>query len=220
MGYSKRDLKEYTMNSTLNTNRIALALLVWLFTLTGFYTIKAAPLAVSMQFTAIVTEVQDENNLLLGGIQQGASLTGTLTIPLDTTNSATVAGSGIYIFNSAASFTVSSGSLTFQTNPSNVQCRMEILKAATDITGIPYDSFMVRSDSNLPLKSSLTVDQICWQLTDPTSTAISGPQLPSLPLTLSNWQSVYGLMISGENRANPNQKYFVRGKVLTLLLVP
>jgi hypothetical protein len=179
---------------------------------------KASPLQVSMLMSGTVSEIQDENGLLSGGIQVGDSISGTLTIPVGAQNTAAIAGMGIFPFTSGAAIAIQANNLTFKTDSADPSCRMEVLKAATEITGSRYDSFMFRSAENLPLNSNLTVDEICWQLTDPTSTALSEAQMPSFPLQLSSWQSRYGLMISGVCVSNSDLHYFIRATVTNLWL--
>jgi hypothetical protein len=59
------------------------------------------------------------------------------------------------------------------------------------------DAYVLISRNNLPLSNGYIVELINWQLVDPTATAIDSIALPTDPPVLADWQSIFGLTITG-----------------------
>ena len=61
-----------------------------------------------------------------------------------------------------------------------------------------HDGYLLRSYNNLPLSNDTSVDEISWQLNDPSASVFSSDALPTTAPVLEDWQSIYGLRLHGE----------------------
>jgi hypothetical protein len=103
------------------------------------------------------------------------------------------------------------GNYVFETDPARLQLALEVVDRQRD-------NYLVASLNNLPLATGLSVDYLAWQLDDPSGAALSDDSLPTTPPLLSQWQSIFGVSISGATVVDPNDPpsggaYFVRGHV-------
>jgi hypothetical protein len=101
--------------------------------------------------------------------------------------------------------------LIFKTDPSNVYFLVEICNNHGSPN--PSDNYLLRSYNNLPLSNGIHVDHIAWQLDDDTCTAISSIALPTTPPRLGDWQSIFGLTLTGYDPSDEFKTYFVRAHV-------
>lgn len=163
----------------------------------------AEPITIEVKFK--VEMVDDLQNLLGGAVQAGDILTAEYTYESTTPDSNSLPTVGDYRYNTSPyGITVKSGNLTFQTNPANVDFLVEIIND----NGTPTrDGYFVLSKNNLPV-NNLVVDHISWQLDDPTATANTSEALPTDAPILTDWQSIFGLSITGHPVNNPGYDFF------------
>jgi hypothetical protein len=109
--------------------------------------------------------------------------------------------------------TVRAGTMLFETDPANVDFLVEI---ANDHGTPARDNYLLRSSNNLPLSTGVLVDNVAWQLDDDTLAALSSTSLPTSPPRLSDWESIFGLTVTGSDPADPfGFGYFVRAHVVS-----
>lgn len=186
---------------------VALALLALNFS--GARPAHAATITINI--TAQVATVDDPSNLLAGAINVGDTITGTYRYDSTTLDSNAAPTVGDYRHSSPPyGITVNAGGFVFETDPSNVDFLVEIVN---DHGTPPSDNYVLRSFNNLPLSNGALVDHIAWQLDDDTATALSSDTLPTVPPTLADWQSIFGLSINGSAPGDPDFEYFIRAHI-------
>ncbi len=172
---------------------------------------------ITVYFTAQVAFVDDINNLLEGRINEGDIITGKYTYKSTTPDSNPSPTVGDYWHNASPyGIEVNAGGFLFSTDPKNVNFLVEVTK---DNNGYPWDSYLLRSYTNLPLSNGVFVDHIAWQLDDPTGTALSSDSLPTGPPVLTNWQSYFGFELTGSEPNFPYSHYFLRAHVIDVNVV-
>jgi hypothetical protein len=168
---------------------------------------------VTIAFTAVVETVEDSGLCLGGSIAPGDRITGLYTYNLSTPDEQPDNPNvGDYWHTTAPyGIQVQAGGHVFRTDPGNVNFLVEIVN---NLSG--SDNYLLRSYTNLPLSSgTCTVEHISWQLDDPSQKALSSDKLPAKPPKLSNWQSIFGLDLVGQNPST-GEFYFVRAHVTTV----
>lgn len=195
--------------------RSALRCFVWLgcFLLFALSSASLHAAQVTFEVYATVAEVNDHAQLLSGAIAPGDTIACTFGYDLSGTNSSKLSSVGAYDFTSGPGVVAKVNGLTFQSDPSNLKIHVELIKSANDTDGDVFDSFVLRSYTNLNLNSSVTVDCISWQLDDLTATALLSSGLPQSALNLTKWESLYGLTFEGKSTSNPAQTYLIRAHV-------
>jgi len=177
---------------------------------------SAQSTAVTFQFTAVITEIKDDNNLLQGQVFVGENLTGSYVFLTGATNQSTIPKVGIYEFHDGSSCTVNAGSVNFGSNPDNTYLRLEILKNLADGATTRRNTFLIHSYNNLPILGTLPVDDISWQIDDFNNAAAVSTSLPQGAPDLTKYRSIYGLVMSGENPDDPAQSYLVRARITSI----
>jgi hypothetical protein len=178
---------------------------------------QASPdVPISINFTAEVWDVDDDFNHLGGAISVGDTITGSYTYDAATPDSNPDPTVGRYLYTSPPyGIRVDAGGFVFQTDPSNVDFEIEILN---DRDSPARDYYVVTGRHGLPLSNGASVDSIQWQLDDPTATALSSDALPTVPPTLADWESLFGLWLLGEG--SPYGFYTVSAHVTSVSLAP
>ena len=177
-------------------------------------TSSVAPGIIGIKLVAKVFEVNDPYNLLGGVIHVNDTITGKYNydsgIPDSEPNDPHV---GKYIMTSSSyGFEVKAGGLVFKTNPSDIDFYLRIVNDYE--YGYPHpDFYHVFSGNNLQLSNGMTVEQIRWDLEDPTGTVLSSDALPITAPVLADWESVYGLRLYGKDPSNPSKEYLVSAHV-------
>jgi hypothetical protein len=139
---------------------------------------------ITIEITAEVDSVLDGGGRLLEGrINIGDIITGTYTYDSDTQDSNPSSTVGSYWhYAPPAGISLTVGGFEFQTDPANLRFLVGIGNDSTS------DSYILGSNSNLPLSNGTLVSFIVWQLVDPTATALSSDALPTTPPILGQWQ--------------------------------
>lgn len=171
------------------TTKASLAILIALFAAIG-----AQAQDVTVNIVARVQWVDDDAGTLGGAIAVGDIVTGHYTYSLNTSDSNPDPTVGDYFHNRAPyGITLRAGGFVFQSDPSDTEFLVEIVN---DLRS--SDRYILLSDySNLPLSNGALVEEMSWQLDDPTTTALSSDELPTEPPDLADWQSVFGLHLMG-----------------------
>jgi len=129
---------------------------------------------------------------------------------------------GKYVY-STAPFGISAkfGSLTFQTNPSNVDFGIGVLNNED----ADVDYYDVSSKSNYLLDNGVMRDIVLgFRLWDYTGNAFSSDALPLMPLDLSQWQdNIFG--VEGEGVHHPpgspsDMPFSINGHVTSVWIIP
>ena len=163
--------------------------------LLGIYSTIAIAEPITINITAEVAYVEDTEGLLDGMINIGDTLSGSYTYESTTPDTNPFSTVGDYLHSSPPfGITINGGGFIFETDPGNVYFLVEIVN---DHGSPPSDNYLLRSYYNLPLSDDTFVEHISWQLDDPTLLALSSIELPLVPPTLPDWQSFFGLSISG-----------------------
>ena len=167
---------------------------------------------ITINVTAQVGLVSDLDNVLGGAISVGDIISGTYTYDPTVPDSSGFTTVGEYWHVSPPyGIRVFAGGFVFETDPSDVNFLVEI---TNDHTRTPRDNYLLRSYNNLPLSNGMTVEHISWQLNDDTAAALTSASLPKVPPNLSDWDSVAGLTLRGENPNDSSVRgYIVRAHV-------
>jgi hypothetical protein len=138
---------------------------------------------VAVALTAQVTRVDDQGGLLGGNAVVGQIFSGEYIYDNAAADTNPDPALGTYRFTTlpyGIAFGV--GALDFQTDPA----RTELLIEMGNNIGT-RDGFLVRSSNNLTLPDGIVIEQISWQLEDPTASVIdSDALLPGAPV-LADW---------------------------------
>lgn len=182
-------------------------------TMNGDYTITAN-FVITINIIAQVETVDDPDNILGGAISVGDTITGTYIYNPAITDSNALPTVGDYRHTSSpCGILVTADNLVFRTDPSNVDFLVEI---CNDHGTPKSDNYLLRSYNNLPLYTGALVEHIAWQLDDPTCTALSSEALPTTPPVFTDWESIFGLTLTGHDPADlTGFGYFIRAHVTT-----
>jgi hypothetical protein len=160
----------------------------------------------NFRFTGKISYV-DNPNLYLDGIQSNTPFEGFYIFDTATTDSNGDGTVGDFRHTSSAyGIVVKVGKYIFRTNPRKVNFLVELVNRPNS------DNYLLRSYYNV-CSEPLAVDHISWQLDDSTGTALSNALLPATPPVLTNFQSTFGLSISGFG-------FMFRGHVETIVESP
>ncbi|MHC4333592.1 MAG: PEP-CTERM sorting domain-containing protein [Planctomycetota bacterium] len=147
---------------------------------------RADATLITIAIEAEVDYVEDLGNYLEGRINPGDIITGTYTYDSSTSDSSPldpIVGH-YYHYAPPAGVSLSVGGLTFTADPANV----EFLVGIVNDNQAGHDIYWIHSYNNVPLLSGASVDQISWQLNDPTATVFSSDSLPTTAPILGQWQ--------------------------------
>jgi hypothetical protein len=160
----------------------------------AFHASSGFAFPISIDITATVVSVRDDENVFDGAINIGDLITGTYLYESTTVDSNPLDTVGDYWHDTSPyGITLNTGGFVFQTDPDNVAFLVEMVH--DHYTG--KDHYLLRSYSNVPLSDDVVVFHISWQLDDPTQTALSSEALPTVPPVLGDWESIFGLKIMG-----------------------
>jgi hypothetical protein len=161
-----------------------------------------------LTFVAHVQNVYDPIDALGGSVLVDDLVHGVLTY--DTAAADTDPGTAVgrYEYRGGPNgLSVTIGSLTFQTDPDDVDLSVTI---RNDDGTPPRDQHLVQSRRNLPLSNGATVSLISWQLDDDRHAAVDGTALSVAPPDLARWRSEFGLTLEGGDTVS----YIIRAHVL------
>jgi hypothetical protein len=164
---------------------------------------------ITIKIVAKVAYVDDHYNLLGGAISVGDTIKAKYTYDStisDTNPSPTV---GDYWHTSpSCGIEVKAGGFVFTTDPSDVDFLFELCNDHGNPT--PRDNYLLRSYNNLKLSNDMLVDHISWQLDDDSCAALSSTDLSAKAPNLDDWESIFGLTLSGSDPSDPFKTYMVR----------
>jgi hypothetical protein len=178
------------------------------FVLTGWQSSVSAATLITINITAEVADIDDPDNMLGGAVEVGDTIKGSYTYDSTTPDSNPSSTVGDYNHSrSPNGIKLNVGEFLFRTAPNNVVFVVEIVNDHGDPAS---DNYLLRSYNNI--SDGPPVTHISWQLDDPTSTALSSTDLPTVPPVLTDWQSIFGLTIEGED-PEAGSGYFIRAHV-------
>ena len=141
---------------------------------------------IKIGFSGYVDGINDPYNLLEGAVTDGAPISGYYIYDSLTSDSDPSIYTGLYEYSAAPyGMSLTIGTLTFQTDPANVDLEIGL---SNNYYGETWDYYTIRSNNNLELDTGVSIDSISWQLTDNTGNALSSDILPLGPPDLSAWQ--------------------------------
>ena len=198
--------------------------------LAGAASVSAAEVNVSI--TAQIVDVADRFGVLSDELQPGLTITGLYTY--ETTDAVIeydVPTAVRYLISTAPSrFIVWAGPYVFQTDPQNVDFKVEILNDHHPSVELPNgtDTLSVSSFNSLPLDEFLLPGLINWQLEDYSATAIDSTALPLDAPRISDWLTTNSLKIWGHHAdyVEPGDDdpysfdYYIHATVTQAQLVP
>ena len=199
-----------------------LVILLTFSILAACFTIEADAESLSIAITAEVATVDDPGGFLVGAINVGDVITGTYVYESSTPDTNPAPTVGDYSHTTAPfGITLNAGGFVFRTDPNNVNFLVEIVN---DHGIPPSDNYLLRSYNNIfdvstpPDPFGQPADNhIAWQLDAPTLAALSSDALPTVPPTLADWQSIFGLTI--ESRNSFGDSFFARAHVTSAELI-
>jgi len=151
----------------------------------------AAAQDVTVSFKGTLTYV---DNSPFADVAVGTPFTGSYTFSLSTLDSNAMEQVGDYFHTTSPyGVTVTIGTHTFRTDPSNVNFILELVNNYE-----ASDNYVFHSYSNLET-DGVPIEIISWQLDDPTSTLLASPALTATAPDVTRWQQIFGLDISGRN---------------------
>jgi len=167
---------------------------------------------ITIELTAEIAEVDDISGLLEGNVNVGDTITGSYTYDSAKPDSEPLETGGAYDYLSAPyGITLSAGGFVFQTDPDNVDFRIDILN-----NHLGQDGYVLRSYNNLPLSNGVGIEYISWQLDDYSCTALSTDALPKTPPVLEDWESIFGITI----KYGPRGSSMIRAHVTSAVPEP
>jgi hypothetical protein len=133
---------------------------------------------ITIAISGQVTEVADWYGHLENKVHIGDTITGTYTYD------SVASGSGRYEYHTPpAGILLDIGGFNFRTDPSHVS--FTLIMTNNDLAGDDY--YGLGSYNNLPLSNGALVDDIMWQLSDETGTALTSNTLPLTAPDLTKW---------------------------------
>lgn len=176
--------------------------------LVGLGGVAAQAQEVTVSFKGTITYVEGYPSLPFPDVAVGTPFTGYYIYNLATPNTAGIPQAGNYVHTSMPyGIVVAIGNRTFRTDPTNVNFNVSVVNDYWNA-----DSFGVFSDRNLPT-DGVPVNQIGWQLDDPTFAALTDVNLPSTAPVLSNWTQMSGLTIYTYTYDPDFRQFLIRGMV-------
>src|SRR3954451_552730 len=162
----------------------------------------AAAQDVTVSFRGALTSV---DNSPFADLAAGTPFTGSYTFSLSTPDSNSMEQVGDYFHTTAPyGVTVTIGTHTFRTDPSNVNFLLELVNDYQSSDNYVFHSYTNAATDGVP------IDMISWQLDDPTLTLLASPTLTDSAPDITRWQQLFGLEIQGRVDWMP---FFLRGTV-------
>jgi hypothetical protein len=135
------------------------------------------------------------------GVGPGDTITGSYTYTLDVRDTNPAKFVGDYVYSAPPyGITLNLGEGIVRTDPNSTQFLIEIvddLPAGDPPGSVPTDNYLLRSSINESIGCP-HVNQITWQLDDPTGKALDSASLPPKAPKLAAWQSIFGLTLDGD----------------------
>jgi hypothetical protein len=156
---------------------------------------------ITIEITAEVDSVDDPYGWLEGQINPGDTITGTYTydsLTVDSSPLDPIQGNYSH-YGPPAGISLSVGGFEFQTDPADVEFHLAI---RNDIQPGGEDIYAIVSYKNLALSNGTLVEDIYWQLYDPTGDALSSDALPTTAPSLPDWEQ-NSLTLRGGTRLEP-----------------
>ncbi len=172
---------------------------------------------VVIQFRALVAEIVDSDALLGGQIVPGSVLTGNILYRRESVSESPLSGIERQRLSVDAQFVIQAGALLFRSEPLTSRIIVEVLSKQQN-PRLSADTFIVRSQVNAPLPGGVVVDEICWQIDDPSGNAFKNRAFGRDALKLTRWQSTYGLTIEGHGPAENTKPFFIRAHMQQVVL--
>ena len=163
-------------------------------------------------FSGTVERVDDQFLRLDGSITNGTPLEGFYIFDPTISDSNSDPSVGDYRnTSSSCGVVVKMGNYVFRTNPRKVDFLIEVVNRDTD-------NYLLRSYYNVS-SQPIDVGHISWQLDDRTGSAFGAASLPLIPPDLADFQSIFGLTVSGGG-AEMEPGFFVRGNITSIQETP
>jgi hypothetical protein len=177
------------------SSRIAFALMTAMVHFVTTFA-SAVPPQTSIELTAVVEKVWDDESILDDEVGEGDTLKGMVTFSSGVPLTGSSVSHSAYLFGGALEFFVQSDGLEFGSAMNLPEIRIEVLNDQPAGNGHRQDVLLIRSYRNHPLPNGATVDHISWQLEDGSGDLFQSSSLPSRSLNGSRW-SVSRLLITG-----------------------
>jgi hypothetical protein len=165
----------------------------FLAALTVLQSVPARAETVSIDITATVDDVREEDNFLQGKVKVGDTIRGTYVYESTTPDSNDSPLYGVYEHSALPyGIDLSVNGLRFRTDPNYLDFSIGIVNDYVDILGRTNDNYGVSSSLNIieGLASPfMGYFMIYFQLDDYTGTALSSDALPTMPPVLADYQS-------------------------------
>jgi hypothetical protein len=145
---------------------------------------------------AVVTEIEDQENVFNNSVQTGDTIEGTIKYYLDILDNNAMAQVGDYSNDSVpAGIVLHLNGQEFRTDSTDIDFLVETVNNYNSLDNIVFHSYKNVYPAAFAV---LTDTHIGWQLDDPTQTALPSTALPT-SINLSNWQQPFGLTIDGSS---------------------
>jgi len=154
---------------------------------------------ITISITAQVGRIDDDSNLFGGQIQVGDTITGFYTYDTDTPDGASTPDAGDYWFyNWPCGISLNVSGFSFKSDPNNTEFYVGIGNDNPWYDpNINQDTFVLRSNNNLPVYNDIYANEIDWTLDDYTGNALSSDALPTTAPVLEDWSGDWGIRIWG-----------------------
>lgn len=165
----------------------------------------------TVQFEAVVAEIEDPDGLMTTFTTLGETWTGAYTIWQDSVDQNEDPSVGDYWHEVGPyGISINMGEATLGTDPQLVLFLVEVINdGATPITD-RYDLHSYHNVAVPTLGREATVGHISWRLDDPSLIALSSDLLPPGAPVLEDWQSFYGLEVEicAPDRGSPDPCFY------------
>ena len=179
---------------------------------------KAEAVPITIGLEAYVVEFTDGDNLLLGKIGVGDTISGYYTYDSNTTDADVLSDTvGMYFhYEGDYGILLNSGDFAFRSDPENT----EFLVSIVNNHGVfEIDNYNLISYNNLDLSNGVSVGHIIWQLDDESGSALDSDALPLTAPVLSDWPDTwFHLAIEGGEESGIG--YFIRAEVTSVEIIP
>lgn len=165
----------------------------------------------TVQFEAVVAEIDDPSGLMTDLITVGESWSGSYTWLVDTVDDNEDPAVGDYWHESAPyGLSINVGEATLLSDPNAVLFLVEVVNNGGSPTADRYALHSYHNMAEPSLGREATVGHISWQLDDPFLTALEDDSLPSGAPVLEDWQSFYGLEVElcAPDRGSPDPCFY------------
>lgn len=146
----------------------------------------ASAAIVDVAFQARVDRVRDPGSLLGGAIALGDMIAGRYVYDTTAPDSSPIVTIGDYWYSSPPNgMHMAVGGFVFETDPTDARFLVEV---ADNHWSPPEDAFVIRSYHHVPVAAGdLVIDNLSWQLGDPTASTMASTALPTAAPRLGDW---------------------------------